>query len=80
MSVLTTAGKGALESCGYVLIFRDFLKVYSSNFFFVLLHLWHMGVPGLGAESELQLRPTPQQHWIQAASAIYTVAAAMPYP
>jgi len=28
-------------------------------FFFIWLKLWDMGVPGLGAEMELQLKPTP---------------------
>ena len=38
---------------------------------FLLTHLWHMEVLGLGTELKLQLRPMPQsqQHKIQAASA-----------
>ena len=39
-------------------------------------HLWHMEVPRLGVESELQLRPRPQpqQHQIWAESETYTTA------
>ena len=29
-------------------------------FFFKWLHPWHLKVPGLGIESELQLQPRPQ--------------------
>ena len=34
-------------------------------FFFLGPHLWHTDVPGLGVDSELQLRPKPQPepHW-----------------
>ena len=41
---------------------------------FLWLHLWHMEVPRLGVELELQLRPIPQpeQHHIPDASATYT--------
>ena len=46
--------------------------------FFVFLgpHLQHMEVPGLGVESRLQVRPTPQlrQHQIQATSVTYAAA------
>ena len=43
-------------------------------FFLVFLapYLWHMEVPRLGIELELQLLPQPQQHRIQATSATYT--------
>ena len=47
------------------------------NFFFFLQpHLRHTEVPGLGVESELQLRPTPQQQQcrIQATSGTYAAA------
>ena len=42
-------------------------------FFFLGLHLWHMEVPRLGAEWELQLlaSPQPQQRQIQATYAAY---------
>ena len=35
-----------------------------NDFFFLQLHLQHMDVAGLGVESELQLRPTPQPYQI----------------
>ena len=40
------------------------------------LHQQHMEVPKLGAELELQLRPStqPRQHWIQATPATYAAA------
>ena len=40
------------------------------SFVFLGLHLWHMEVPRLGFEVELQ----PQQHQIQAPSVTYTTA------
>ena len=40
----------------------------------VWLHLWHLEVPRLEAQSELKLRPTPQPWHIQATSATYTAA------
>ena len=45
-------------------------------FFFLQPHLRRIEVPGLGIESELQLRPTPQpqQHQIGATPANYTAA------
>ena len=46
-------------------------------FIFLLgLHLWHMEVPSLGVESELQLRPMPQlqQQRAQVTSVTYTEA------
>ena len=45
-------------------------------FFFLRPHLQHMEVPGLGIESKLPLRPTPQsqRHGIWAASVIYAAA------
>ena len=45
-------------------------------FFFSGLHLWHVEVPRLGDESELQPWPTPQpqQHQIWATSATYSAA------
>ena len=48
-------------------------------FFFLWPHPQHMEVPGLGVESELQLRSTPQprQHWNEIFfyfSATYTMA------
>ena len=36
----------------------DFSFLFCS--FFLQLHLWHKEVPGIGAESELQLKPTPE--------------------
>ena len=56
-------------------IFR-FLNSFLIFFFFLRLHLWHMEVPRLGVQLELQLRPLPQpqQYWIQAISATYTTA------
>ena len=44
--------------------------------FFLGLHPQHMEVPGLGVESELQLRPAPQlqQQGIQAAFGTYNEA------
>ena len=43
---------------------------------FLGLHSWHMEVPRLGVESQLQLHasPQPQQLGIQAMSATYTTA------
>ena len=40
--------------------------VFMTFFFFLQLNLWHMEVPRLGTESELQLSstPQPQQHQI----------------
>ena len=35
--------------------------IYLNAFFFFPPHLWHMEVPGVGVESELQLGSTPQQ-------------------
>ena len=45
---------------------NTFAESMSLYFFFSWLHLQHMGVPGLGVKSELQLRPTsqPWQHRI----------------
>ena len=45
-------------------------------FFFLGPHLWHVEVPRLGVELELQLQllATPQQHQIPAASATYARA------
>ena len=45
-------------------------------FFFLLLHLWHMGIPGPGVTLELQLGtpPQPQRHWIRVISATYAAA------
>ena len=42
------------------------LRLFSYFLSFKGRHLWHMEVPGLGVESELQLQPTPQpqQHGI----------------
>ena len=50
--------------------------VFMTFFFFLQLNLWHMEVPRLGTESELQLSstPQPQQHQIQAPSATYMTA------
>ena len=38
----------------YAEILLDLMNLYCT-FFFLLIHLWHMEVPGLGVESELQL-------------------------
>ena len=57
--------------------FRNYKQLRINPFvFFLLLHLWHMEVPGLGTELELQLRPMPQpqQHQSQATSAIHVAA------
>ena len=45
-------------------------------FSFLRLHPWHLEVPRLGVELELQLRPKPQsqKHWIRAASVNYGAA------
>ena len=46
------------------------------TFFFLWPCAWHMGIPKLGVDSELQLRSTPQlqQHQIQAVSGTYVAA------
>ena len=64
-----------------ILFYVIFPKVTVSEAFaavvvFLGLHLWHMEVPRLGVELELQLPPIPQpqQHQIRAESATYTTA------
>ena len=57
--------------------YRMVLPISFLFYFFFWPHLQHREVPGLGVESELQLRqPTlqPQPRWIQTASATYTAA------
>ena len=51
----------------------SFLPSFLPFFFFLRPHLWHMEVPRLGAESELQLQAyaRPQQYWIRATAATY---------
>ena len=45
-------------------------------FFFFFLYLWHADVPVPWSDWSYSCRPTPQpqQHWIQAASAVYAAA------
>ena len=43
-------------------------------FFFLGTHPWHMKVPRLGAESELQLLAYATATWDQATSVTYTTA------
>ena len=54
----------------------SFLLLPFLPFFILWLHLWHMEVPGLGVELQLQQRPIPQsqQDRIWATSSTYTTA------
>ena len=68
----------AFENCALLGSLTYNIYFLFSFFFscFLGLYLWHMEVPRLGAELELQLPagPQPQQHGIWAAPATYTTA------
>ena len=75
MSMSCTLG---LEELILVFFFCSFFPPPSflPSFFLSFLgpNLQYMEVPRLGVKLELQLRPQPQQHQIQAASVTYSAA------
>ena len=71
-NAVSASGVQQSDSVLYTYLYSFYFKFIITIIIFLLEPcLWHMEVPGLGAESVLHLRPKPQPQWIRATSGSY---------